>query len=115
MVYVCDVLYAVLYVCVSCFVVRTCAVSRYMDVFYCDMFNYVNVYLGYWKFCLVCINGRRYVCCAECLLSLMSVMSPYPALCHLSLRIVVKLCILGVLALGVSLVSCIVMISACVS
>ena len=26
--YVCDVLYAVLYACVSCFVVRGCAVSR---------------------------------------------------------------------------------------
>ena len=26
--YVCDVLYAVLYVCVNCFVVRGCAVSR---------------------------------------------------------------------------------------
>ena len=43
---VCDVLYAVLYVCVSCFVVRGCAVSR----------RYTNV----------CINGRWYVCCGEC-------------------------------------------------
>ena len=40
-----------LYVCVCCFVVRGCAVSRrYIDVCYCDMF----------------INGRRYVCCGEC-------------------------------------------------
>ena len=39
------------------------------------------------------------------MLSLMSVMSPHPALCNLSVRSVVKLCILGVLALGVSLVS----------
>ena len=32
--HVCDVLYAVLYVCVCCFVVRGCAVSRrYIDVF----------------------------------------------------------------------------------
>ena len=31
--YVCDVMYAVLYVCVSCFIVRGCAVSRrYIDV-----------------------------------------------------------------------------------
>ena len=38
--YVCNVLYAVLYVFVSCFVVRGCAVSRmYIDVCYCDMFN----------------------------------------------------------------------------
>ena len=36
----------------------------------------------------------------------MSVMSPPPALCNLSVRTSVKLCILGVLALGVSLVSC---------
>ena len=39
-------------------------------------------------------------------LSLMNVMSPPPALCNLSLRTVVKLCTLGVLALGVSMVSC---------
>ena len=35
------------------------------------------------------------------MLSLMSVMSPPPALCNLSVRTVVKLCTLGVLALGV--------------
>ena len=65
--YVCDVLYAVLYVCVCCFVVRGCAVSRrYIDVCYCDMFSVVNVYLNHLKFCVVCINGRRYVCCGEC-------------------------------------------------
>ena len=65
--YVCEVLYAVLYVCVSCFVVRGCAVSRrYIDVYYCDMFSVVNVHLDHFKFCVVCINGRRYVCCVEC-------------------------------------------------
>ena len=43
--YVCDVLYAVLYVCVCCFVVCGCTVSRrYIDVCYCDMFSVVNVY-----------------------------------------------------------------------
>ena len=81
--YVCDV-YAVLYVCVCCFVVCGCAVSRrYIDVCYCDVFSVVNVCLGHMKFCVVCIN----------------------ALCNLSLRTVVKLCTLGVLTLGVSLVS----------
>ena len=35
------------------------------------------------------------------LLSLMSVMGPPPALCNQSIRTVVKLCTLGVLALGV--------------
>ena len=39
------------------------------------------------------------------MLSLMSVVSPPHALCNLSVRTVVKLCNLGVLALGVSLVS----------
>ena len=62
-----DVLYAVLYVRVSCFVVRGCGVSRrYIDVFYYDMFSVVNVYLDHLKFCIVCINSRRYVCCSEC-------------------------------------------------
>ena len=65
--YVCDLLYAVLYVRVSCFVVRGCFVSRrYIHVCICDMFSVVNVYLGHLKFCVVCINGRMYVCCPEC-------------------------------------------------
>ena len=38
-------------------------------------------------------------------MSLISVMSPPPALCNLSAGTVVKLCYLGVFALGVSLVS----------
>ena len=65
--YVRDVLYAVLYVRVSCFVVRGRGVSRrYIDVCYCDMFSVVNVYLDHLKFCVVCINSPRYVCCSEC-------------------------------------------------
>ena len=65
--YVCDVLYAVLYVRVSCFVVRGCAVSRrYINVCNCDMFSSVNVYLYHLKLYFVCIRGRRYVCCSEC-------------------------------------------------
>ena len=61
--YVCDVLY----VCVCCFVVCGCAVSRrYIDVCYGDMFSVVNVYLDHLKLCVVCINSRRYVCCGEC-------------------------------------------------
>ena len=85
--YVRDVLYAVLYVRVSCFVMRGCGVSRrYIDVCYCDMFSGMSVVV-------------------HVMLSLMSVMSPPPALCNLSVRTDVKLCIFGVLALGVSLVS----------
>ena len=30
------------------------------------MFSVVNVYLDHLKFCVVCINGRWYVCCGEC-------------------------------------------------
>ena len=91
--FVCDVMYAVLYVCVSCFVVRGCAVSRrYINVCNSDVFSIVNMYLDHLKFCVVCINARRYV-----MLSLMSVMGLPPALCNLSVRTVVKLCTLGVL------------------
>ena len=61
--YVCNVLYAH----VSCFVVHGCAISgRYINVCNCDMFSVVKVYLDHLKFCVVCINGRRYVCCNEC-------------------------------------------------
>ena len=102
--YVCDVLYAVVYVRVSGSVVRGCGVSRrYIDVCYCDMFSVVNVYLDHLKFCVVCINSQRYVCCSEC--NVVSIECNEPALCNLSLRTVVRLCILGVLSLGVSLVS----------
>ena len=63
--YVCDVLYAVLYVHVSCFVVRSCVVSRrYIYLFNCDVFSVVNVYIDHLKFCVVCINGQWYVCCS---------------------------------------------------
>ena len=65
--YVRDVLYAVLYVRVSGFVVRGCAVSRrYINVCNCDMFSVGYVYHDHLKFCVVCIDGRRYVCCSEC-------------------------------------------------
>ena len=65
--YVRDVLYTVLYVRVSCFVVRGCGVSRrYIDVCYCDVFSVVNVYLDHLKSCVVRINSRRYVSCSEC-------------------------------------------------
>ena len=32
----------------------------------CDIYSVGNVYLDHLKFCVVCINGRRYVCCSEC-------------------------------------------------
>ena len=44
--------------------VRGCAVSRrYINY---DMFRVVNLYLDHLKFCVVYIDGRRYVCCSEC-------------------------------------------------
>ena len=99
--YVCDVLYAVLYVC--CFVVRGCAIlSRYIDVCYCDMFSVVNVYRDHLKFCVACINGRRYVCHGECYV--VSDECDEPIFC-LSLRTVVKLYTLGIFTLRVILVS----------
>ena len=65
--YVCDALYAVLYVRISGFIVRGCPVSRrYINVCNCDMFSVVNVYPDHLKVCVVCIVGRRYVCCSEC-------------------------------------------------
>ena len=97
-----DVLYAaVLYVRVSCLVVRGCGVSRrYIYVCYCNMFSVVNVYLDHLKFCVLIVEGMSVVVNV-----MVSLMSPSPALCNLLVRTAVKLCILGVLALGVSLVS----------
>ena len=61
--YVCDVMYAVLYVRVHCFIVRGCADSNVCNR---DVFSIVNMYHDHLKFCVVCINGERYVCCSEC-------------------------------------------------
>ena len=80
------------------FVVRGCAVSRrYINVCNCDMFSIVNVYFDHLKFCDVCIDGRRYVCCTEC--NFVSNECNVPALC-ISSRTEVKLCTLCVFALG---------------
>ena len=77
-----------LYVRVSCFVVR--AVSRrYIKVCNCDMFSVVNVYHDHLKFCVVCIDGRRYVCCSECNVVSNKCNEPTPALCNLSVHTVV--------------------------
>ena len=47
--------------------IRGCAVLwRYINICNCDMFSVVNVYPDPLKFCVVCINGRKYVCCSEC-------------------------------------------------
>ena len=47
-----------LYVGVSCFLVRGRAVSRrYINVCNCDMFSVGSVYLDHLKFFVVCIDG----------------------------------------------------------
>ena len=101
------VMYAVLYVHVSCFVVRGCAVSRrYRYVCNCEVFSVVNVYIDHVKFCVVCIYGRRYVCCSECNGVSNECDEPTHALSNLSVCwTVVKLCTFGVIALVVSFVS----------
>ena len=49
------------------FVVRGCAVSRrYINVCNSYVFSFVNMYYDHLKFCVVCINGRRYDYCGEC-------------------------------------------------
>ena len=53
--------------------------------------------------CVLIVVGTSGV--VNVMLSLMSVMSPPPALCNLSMRTAVKVCIFSVLALGVSLAS----------
>ena len=70
----------------------------------CDMFSVVNVYLAHFRLCVVCIDGWRYVCC-----NVASNECNEPALCNLSAHTLVELS-----TLGVSLVFCCVMISACV-
>ena len=53
--------------------------------------------------CVLLVEGTSVV--VNVMLSLISVMSPSPALCKLSAHTVVKLCTFGVFALGLSLVS----------
>ena len=71
---------------------RGFAVSRrYIYVCNCDMFSVVYVYLYHMKFCAVCIDGRRYVCCSECNVVSNECNDPTSCLVQLSVRTVVKL------------------------
>ena len=54
--------------------------------------------------CVLMVDGMSVI--MNVMFSLMSVMSPPPVLCDLSVRTVVKLCTLGDFALGVYMVSC---------
>ena len=40
--------------------------GMYINVCNYYMYSVVNVYLDHLKFCVVCIDGRRHVCCSEC-------------------------------------------------
>ena len=52
--------------CMQC-CMRVCAVlRRYINVRNSDVSSIVNMYPDNMKFCVVCINVRRYVCCSEC-------------------------------------------------
>ena len=58
------------------------------------VFSVVNVYHDHLKFGVVCINGRRYVCCSEC--NVVSNEWNKPTSC------LVQLCTLGVLSVRLS-------------
>ena len=104
--YVCDVLY----VHVNCFVVCGCAVSRrYINVCDSDVFIVGNIYLDHLKFYVVCVNGLRYVCCSECYVVSNECDEPTSGLVHSG-----EVMYFGCFALGVNLVSWIVMTCACV-
>ena len=60
--YVCDVFYLVVYVCVNCFVVPGCAVSR-RDIHGCNSYVFsVNMYLDHLKFCFLVSTEFTVVC-----------------------------------------------------
>ena len=95
-----------LYVRVSCIVVRGCGVSRrFINVCNCDMFSFVYVYLDHLKLCGVCIDGRRYVYRGECNVVSNECNEPSSCLVQPIGSHCCEVMYLGVLALGVSLVS----------
>ena len=84
-----------MHVRVNCYVVRGCVVSkRYIHVFNSDVFSVVYMYYDHLKFCIVCIDGRRYVCCSEYYVVFNKRNVSIPDLCDISVRTLVKLCTL---------------------
>ena len=53
-------------ICCMQYCMSVSAVLVCINVCNCDMFSVVNVYLDHLKLYVVCIYGRRYVCCGEC-------------------------------------------------
>ena len=51
--------------CMQCCSAWMCCLEE-VHVCNCDTFSVVNVYLDHLKFCVVFIDGRKYVCCSEC-------------------------------------------------
>ena len=95
--YVCDVMFAVFYVRVNCFVGRGRAVSRkFMNVCNSDMLLICTLTIISSGVCVLIVEGMSVV--VNVMLSLTIVMSQPPDL-------VVKLCNLVVFAIGKSLVS----------
>ena len=64
---------------------------RYIIVCNSDVFSVVNMYLDHLKFCVCVFIVKGMSVVVNVMLSPMSVMRPPPALCHLSVRTVVKL------------------------
>ena len=76
-----------------------CLEEVYTCLLDCDMFSVVNVYLDHLKLKIyvVCINGRRYVCCGECNVVSNECNEPTSMTCaNYRYARLVKLCTLGV-------------------
>ena len=86
-----------------------------LDVCNSDMFSVDNVYRDHLKLCVVCIDGRRYVCCSECNVVSNECKEPTSYLVQYISTHGDEVMYFGCVSLGVSLVSLIMMISACVS
>ena len=69
----------------------------------CGMFSVVNVYLNHLKFCVGCIMVEGMSVLVNVIVSLLSVMSPPPALCNLSAFTARYMCLGGVCSLVVVL------------
>ena len=82
-----------------------CCLKEVYRCFNCDLFSVVNVYLDHLKFCVVCINGRWYVCCGECYVVSNECDEPTSCLVQPISAHCCEVMYFGCLALGVSLVS----------
>ena len=84
------VMYAVLYVHVSCFVVRGCAVSRMFALVMCFVLLICTLTISSSVLCVLMVEDI--VCCSECNVVSDECDEPTTCLCDLLVRTVVKLC-----------------------